>query len=70
LGGGGACDALYQDAINGAVSRGTTVVVAAGNSASNAANFRPASCANVVAVGATRITGGIAYYSNFGTVVD
>jgi serine protease len=70
LGGGGACDALYQDAINGAVSRGTTVVVAAGNSASNAANFRPASCANVVAVGATRITGGIAYYSNFGTAVD
>jgi len=70
LGGGGACDALYQDAINGAVSRGTTVVVAAGNSASNASNFRPASCANVVSVGATRITGGIAYYSNFGTAVD
>jgi serine protease len=70
LGGGGACDAVYQDAINGAVSRGTTVVVAAGNSAGNAANFRPASCANVVAVGATRITGGIAYYSNFGAAVD
>jgi serine protease len=33
-------------------------------------NFRPASCANVVAVGATRITGGIAYYSNFGAAVD
>ena len=70
LGGGGACDPAYQDAINGAVSRGTTVVVAAGNSASNAANFRPASCSNVVSVGAARITGGIAYYSNFGTVVD
>ena len=70
LGGGSACDALYQDAINGAVSRGTTVVVAAGNSASNAANFRPASCNNVIAVGANRITGGIASYSNYGTVVD
>ena len=70
LGGGSACDPLYQDAINGAVSRGTLVVVAAGNSASNAANFRPASCSNVIAVGASRITGGIASYSNFGTVVD
>lgn len=70
LGGNGTCDAAYQDAINGAVSRGTTVVVAAGNSASNAANFRPASCNNVVSVGAARITGGIAYYSNFGAVVD
>lgn len=70
LGGSGTCDTLYQDAINGAVARGTTVVVAAGNSAGNAANFRPASCANVIAVGATRITGGIAYYSNYGAVVD
>ena len=70
LGGGGACDAAYQDAINGAVSRGTTVVVAAGNSASNVSGFRPASCNNVVAVGATRITGGIAYYSNYGAGVD
>jgi serine protease len=70
LGGGGACDPAYQDAINGAVSRGTTVVVAAGNQSSNASGYRPASCANVIAVGATRITGGIAYYSNFGAVVD
>jgi len=70
LGGGGACDPAYQDAINGAVSRGTTVVVAAGNQASNASGYRPASCANVIAVGATRITGGIASYSNFGAVVD
>jgi serine protease len=70
LGGGSACDALYQSAINGAVSRGTTVVVAAGNSAGDVANFRPASCDNVIAVGATRITGGIAYYSNYGAKVD
>ncbi|CTP91611.1 extracellular serine protease [Xanthomonas translucens pv. arrhenatheri LMG 727] len=70
LGGGGTCNMLFQDAIDGAVARGTTVVVAAGNSAGNAANFSPASCANVIAVGATRITGGIAYYSNYGAVVD
>ncbi|XQA77623.1 S8 family peptidase [Xanthomonas sacchari] len=70
LGGGGACDSATQDAINGAVSRGTTVVVAAGNNTANAANFSPASCDNVIAVGATRITGGITYYSNFGAKVD
>lgn len=70
LGGGGACGAVYQDAINGAVSRGTTVVVAAGNDAGNVANYRPAGCNNVVSVGATRITGGIAYYSNYGAGVD
>lgn len=70
LGGSGSCDPLYQEAINGAVSRGTTVVVAAGNQAGNAANYRPASCNNVVVVGATRVTGGITYYSNYGAAVD
>ena len=70
LGGGGACDTLTQQAINGAVSRGTTVVVAAGNSNANAANYSPASCANVVNVGANRINGGRASYSNYGASVD
>ncbi len=70
LGGGGACDTLTQDAINGAVSRGVTVVVAAGNSAANSANFSPASCANVITVGANGIKGGRAVYSNYGAVVD
>ena len=70
LGGGGACDAASQAAINGAVSRGTLVVVAAGNSNSNAANFSPASCNNVVNVGASTVTGGRAYYSNYGALVD
>jgi len=70
LGGGGSCDDETQVAINGAVSRGTTVVVAAGNEADDAANYSPASCDNVIAVGATRITGGITYYSNYGPKVD
>lgn len=70
LGGSGSCDGTYQDAINGAISRGTTVVVAAGNETDNASNYRPASCDGVVTVGATRITGGITYYSNYGTRVD
>lgn len=70
LGGGGACDSATQLAINGAVSRGTTVVVAAGNDGDDAANHSPASCSNTITVGATRITGGIAYYSNYGSKVD
>ena len=70
LGGGGSCNPVTQAAINSAVSRGTLVVVAAGNSNANAANFNPASCQNVVNVGANRITGGRASYSNYGASVD
>lgn len=71
LGGGGACSSTFQNAINGAVGRGTTVVVAAGNSNSNAANFQPASCANVVTVGAINNTNaGRASFSNYGAAVD
>ncbi|MCD9004779.1 S8 family serine peptidase [Luteimonas sp. XNQY3] len=70
LGGSGACSATMQGAIDTAVANGSVVVVAAGNSAANTANFTPANCANVVTVGATRITGGIAAYSNYGPAVD
>ena len=70
LGGGGACPTTTQNAINGARTRGTVVVVAAGNSNANASNFTPASCAGVVTVAATNRSGGRAYYSNFGTAVD
>jgi serine protease len=70
LGGQFECDATLQSAIDTAVANGTTVVVSAGNSNADAANFSPASCARVVTVGATRITGGKAAYSNWGTTVD
>ncbi|MFF4148801.1 S8 family serine peptidase [Streptomyces sp. NPDC001651] len=70
LGGGGSCTTATQSAINAAVGRGTTVVVAAGNSNANAANYSPASCANVVSVAATDRQGNRSYYSNYGTVVD
>ncbi|MCL1635661.1 S8 family serine peptidase [Luteimonas sp. SX5] len=72
LGGNGACTAgsEYQLAIDQAIANGTTVVVAAGNSNVNMSNFSPASCAGVIAVGATRVTGGKADYSNFGAGVD
>ena len=70
LGGASTCRAVTQTAINQAVALGTTVVVAAGNSNSDAANFTPASCDNVISVGAGRITGGRAGYSNYGPKVD
>ncbi|MDX3644157.1 S8 family serine peptidase [Streptomyces sp. MB09-02B] len=70
LGGGGACTTATQTAINAAVNRGTTVVVAAGNSNANAANYSPASCSNVISVAATNRAGARSYYSNFGSVVD
>ncbi len=70
LGGSGACDTTTQNAINSARSRGTVVIVAAGNANANAANFSPASCQGVVTVAAVNRSGGRAYYSNYGTVVD
>jgi serine protease len=69
LGGSGACDTTTQNAINSARSRGTVVVVAAGNSNANAAQFSPASCTGVITVAATGKTGGKASYSNFGANV-
>jgi serine protease len=70
LGGGGACDTTTQNAINGARSRGTVVVVAAGNESQNASNSSPANCSGVITVAATNRSGGRASYSNYGTIVD
>ncbi|WP_115043128.1 S8 family peptidase [Xanthomonas arboricola] len=70
LGGNGTCSSTYQNAINGAVSRGTTVVVAAGNSNANVANFTPASCANVISVASITSAGARSSFSNFGSTID
>ena len=70
LGGSGACDITTQNAINSARSRGTVVVVAAGNSNIDAARVSPASCSGVITVAATTKTGGKAYYSNYGSSVS
>ena len=70
LGGSGACGTTYQSAINTARSLGAVVVVAAGNSNSDAANARPANCSGVITVAATTRTGAKASFSNFGAVVD
>ena len=71
LGGASAtCPSDYQSAINGAVSRGTTVVVAAGNSNANASGFTPANCSGVINVASTSREGDRSFYSNFGSIVD
>jgi serine protease len=70
LGGQSSCSTTYQNAINGAINRGTSVVVAAGNSNMNVANFTPANCSGVITVAATGREGNKAFYSNFGTRID
>jgi serine protease len=70
LGGSGSCGTTTQNAINSARSRSASVVVAAGNSNANAANFSPANCAGVVTVAAVGRNGGKASYSNFGATVE
>ncbi|UTW07823.1 S8 family peptidase [Pseudomonas benzenivorans] len=70
LGGGGSCSMTTQNAINSAVGRGTTVVVAAGNSNADANNFNPANCNNVITVAATTRSGSRSSFSNYGSVVD
>jgi len=70
LGGSGACDSTSQAAINSARSRNVTVVIAAGNSNVNVSNASPANCSGVIAVAAVGPTGGKAYYSNYGALVD
>ena len=70
LGGGGSCSSTTQNAINTARSNGATVVVAAGNSNQNAANFNPGNCDGVVNVAALGRDATRAYYSNYGSAID
>ena len=70
LGGGAACWSTLQDAISQARAAGTVVVTAAGNSFRDAANFTPANCNDTVTVAAVGRVGGLAYYSNFGSIID
>jgi serine protease len=70
LGGSGACGTTTQTAINGAVSRGTTLVIAAGNDNTNVSNASPANCNNVIAVASTTSTGARSSFSNYGSLID
>jgi serine protease len=70
LGGVSTCTTAWQTAIDAAVSRGSVVIAAAGNSNVDASNFVPANCNNVVTVAASDTAGNRASFSNFGSVVD
>lgn len=71
LGGDGSCaqDPATQEAVDGAISRGVTVVVAAGNDNQDAAYHSPASCRGVITVGANGIDGAKSWFSNYGATV-
>ena len=72
LGGSGTCllSPSTQSAIDDAVDAGVTIVVAAGNEASDASGFTPASCNHVIAVAASDYRGHLVRrYSNFGSAV-
>ncbi len=64
------CPATFQSAINAVNAAGSIVVVAAGNSNTNASGATPANCNGVITVGATNRSGVRASYSNYGSVVD
>ena len=64
------CESTFQSAIDTAVSRGTTVVVAAGNDDEDAQFTSPANCDNVITVAAISSSGNRASFSNYGSDVD
>jgi serine protease len=70
LGGEGVCSETFQSAVDDITAAGTTVVVAAGNSLSDAGGFVPANCSGVITVAATNRGGDMALYSNYGALVE
>ena len=70
MGGPGTCPRFYQKTINAAVARGAVIVAAAGNEDQDASKVAPASCENVVTVGASTNNGVRSPFSNYGTSVD
>merc|ERR1719201_1168866 len=69
LGGPGSQQAM-KTAVDTAVNSGVVVVVAAGNSNSDACNFSPAFVPSAITVGSTTSTQSRSSFSNYGTCVD
>src|SRR5688572_14117746 len=67
--GGGASTAL-DSAVNNLSNSGVAIVVAAGNSNTNACNSSPARAVNAITVGSTTSTDARSSFSNFGTCLD
>lgn len=64
------CPTYMQSAIDYAVSKGSVVVVAAGNDSVDASKYSPANCNNVVTVAAVSMSGTKAYFTNRGNNID
>jgi len=67
---GGPASSTLDAAVKSLISRGVSVVVAAGNSNTDACTASPARVAEAITVGATTISDSRASYSNFGTCLD
>ncbi|KFA69321.1 hypothetical protein S40285_08524 [Stachybotrys chlorohalonatus IBT 40285] len=67
---GGSYSAALNSAVNSAVADGRLVAVAAGNSASNIANFSPASAQSACTVGSTTASDAAVSSSNYGPLLD
>ncbi|BDP43557.1 hypothetical protein DAETH_35260 (plasmid) [Deinococcus aetherius] len=70
LGGPGQCSDVQRDLFRALADNGVVAVVAAGNDDKDAGGYTPASCPNVITVGAVGPDGKRAYYSNYGARVD
>lgn len=64
------CPTYMQDAIDYAYNKGITVIVAAGNSSSDAGLYSPANCDHVITVGSVDRNGLPSYFTNHGDFVD
>jgi aqualysin 1 len=72
---GGGASSSVDDAVRGAISKGVTVVVAAGNGdflgrAQDACNYSPARVSEALTIGATTSTDAKTSWSNYGTCLD
>jgi len=67
---GGGANTSLDNAVQGAITRGVTFAVAAGNSNTNAANTSPARVASALTVGSSDRTDARSSFSNYGPVVD
>ena len=67
---GGGASTSVDNAVAGAISKGVTIAVAAGNSNQDACRSSPARVAAAITVGATTQTDARASYSNFGSCLD
>ena len=67
---GGGASTSVDNAVAGAISKGVTIAVAAGNSNQDACRSSPARVASAITVGATTSSDARASYSNFGSCLD